>query len=304
VRAGVEMRNKTTAIAWALMLSLTVLGETSGHAAETMATTQPAPKTPANPSNPTNPANAPARQVEEYKLGVGDSVHIVVYNNPDMTADAQIAEDGSIPFPLVGKVVIGGLSRNAAATLIAERLVKGGFLREAQVNLTVAEYRSQQVSVLGAVSRPGKYPVGPTNTVTDLIAQAGGITEKGSQLVTVIRRSSDGKQTRNQVDLRQLFGAADPSGNVRVQDQDIVFVPELPVFYIYGEVQKPGAYALEPGMTVRQAISVGGGLTLRGTERGLRVSRKDGDGKTRTEKIKLNDSLREGDVINVKESMF
>jgi polysaccharide export outer membrane protein len=89
-----------------------------------------------------------------------------------------------------------------------------------------------------------------------------------------------------------------------VQDQDIVFVPELPVFYIYGEVQKPGAYPLEPGMTVRQAISVGGGLTLRGTERGLHVSRKDGDGKTRTERIKLNDTLKEGDVINVKESMF
>jgi polysaccharide export outer membrane protein len=283
------------------MFSLLVLGGTAGHAAETIATTQPAPKTPASP---TNPANAPARPLEEYKLGAGDSVHIVVYNNPDMTADAQIAEDGSIPFPLVGKVVIGGLSRNAAATLIAERLVKGGFLREAQVNLTVSEYRSQQVSVLGAVSRPGKYPVGPTNTVTDLIAQAGGITEKGSQLVTVIRRGADGGQTRNQVDLRQLFGAADPSGNVRVQDQDIVFVPELPVFYIYGEVQKPGAYPLEPGMTVRQAISVGGGLTLRGTERGLRVSRKDGDGKTRTEKIKLNDTLREGDVVNVKESLF
>jgi polysaccharide export outer membrane protein len=283
------------------MFSLLVLGGTAGHAAETIATTQPAPKTPASP---TNPANAPARPLEEYKLGAGDSVHIVVYNNPDMTADAQIAEDGSIPFPLVGKVVIGGLSRNAAATLIAERLVKGGFLREAQVNLTVSEYRSQQVSVLGAVSRPGKYPVGPTNTVTDLIAQAGGITEKGSQLVTVIRRGADGGQTRNQVDLRQLFGAADPSGNVRVQDQDIVFVPELPVFYIYGEVQKPGAYPLEPGMTVRQAISVGGGLTLRGTERGLRVSRKDGDGKTRTEKIKLNDTLKEGDVVNVKESLF
>jgi polysaccharide export outer membrane protein len=283
------------------MFSLLVLGGTAGHAAETIATTQPAPKT---ATTPTNPSNAPARPIEEYKLGAGDSVHIVVYNNPDMTADAQIAEDGSIPFPLVGKVVIGGLSRNAAATLIAERLVKGGFLREAQVNLTVSEYRSQQVSVLGAVSRPGKYPVGPTNTVTDLIAQAGGITEKGSQLVTVIRRGADGGQTRNQVDLRQLFGAADPSGNVRVQDQDIVFVPELPVFYIYGEVQKPGAYPLEPGMTVRQAISVGGGLTLRGTERGLRVSRKDGDGKTRTEKIKLNDTLREGDVVNVKESLF
>src|SRR5882672_2616772 len=295
------MFNKTTATAWALMLSLTVLGETSARAAETMATTQPAPKTPAAPATP---ATAPARTIEEYKLGAGDSVHIVVYNNPDMTADAQIAEDGSIPFPLIGRVVIGGLSRNAAATMIAERLVKGGFLREAQVNLTVSEYRSQQVSVLGAVSKPGKYPVGPTNTDTDLIAQAGGITEKGSQLITVIRRSPDGKQTRSQVDLRQLFGAADPSGNVRVLDQDIVFVPELPVFYIYGEVQKPGAYPLEPGMTVRQAISVGGGLTLRGTERGLRVSRKEGDGKTRTEKIKLNDTLKEGDVVNVKESLF
>src|SRR6266705_1295962 len=93
---------------------------------------------------------------EEYALGAGDTVKITVYNNTDLATEARIAEDGSIPFPLLGRVTLGGLTKAAAEQSISKALVDRGFLRQAEVNLTVTDYRSQQISVLGEVLRPGK----------------------------------------------------------------------------------------------------------------------------------------------------
>lgn len=241
---------------------------------------------------------------EEYKLGVGDVVRVNVYNNPDLATEAQLAEDGSISFPLVGKAVLGGLSKNDAEARLAKMLTDGGFLKQAQVNLLILQYRSQQVSVLGEVHKPGKYPIGATSTVTDLIAQAGGISEKGSQVITVIRRDKDGNQTKEKIDLGNLLDAGNVGENLQVSAEDIIFVPQTPVFYVYGEVQKPGAYPLDRNMTIRQALSVGGGLTVRGTERGLRVTRRGSDGVMRTERVDPSDLVKEGDVVQVKESLF
>jgi polysaccharide export outer membrane protein len=83
-----------------------------------------------------------------------------------------------------------------------------------------------------------------------------------------------------------------------------VYVERAPVIYIYGEVQRPGAFRLERDMTVMQALAAGGGLNLRGTEKGLRVHRKGSDGKMQVLTPSLDDSLREGDVVYVKESLF
>lgn len=241
---------------------------------------------------------------EEYKLGPGDVVKVTVYNNPDLTTEAQIAEDGAISFPLVGKVVLGGLSKNAAEARIAKLLTDGNFLKQAQVNLLVLQYRSQQASVLGEVNKPGKYPIGAVATVTDLIAQAGGINEKGSQVVHVIRRGKDGVKTKEEIDLQKVFAGGEAGASLLVGNEDIIYVPPAPVFYVYGEVQKPGAYPLAPNMTVRQALSIGGGLTVRGTERGLRVTRRGSNGELRTVEVGPSDAVKEGDVIRVKESLF
>jgi polysaccharide export outer membrane protein len=92
--------------------------------------------------------------------------------------------------------------------------------------------------------------------------------------------------------------------NFSVRNGDIIFVPRAPLFYIYGEVQRPGAYRLEKDMTVMQALSVGGGLNVRGTERGIRINRHNGDGKVTTIEIRMDDLVRENDVIFVKESLF
>jgi polysaccharide export outer membrane protein len=241
---------------------------------------------------------------QEYQLGAGDSIRITAYNNPDLTTEAQIAEDGSIPFPLLGRVVLGGLTKAAAEQHLSKLLTDGGFLREPAINLAVTEYRSQQVSILGAVARPGKYPISTATTALDIIAQAGGILDTGSSSIRLVQRDKSGQSVQRDIDLDQMVAAGDTSIDLTVRNGDVIFVAAQPVFYIYGEVQKPGAYPLQRDMTIRQAIATGGGLTVRGTERGLRVSRRNGSGKTEVYRAKLTDSLVAGDVVQVKESLF
>lgn len=243
-------------------------------------------------------------EVEEYRLGPGDVVKITVYNNADLTTEAEIGQDGKISFPLIGAVKIGGLTRSEAEKAISEALGSGGFVPNAYVNMLVSQYRSRQVSVIGEVNKPGKYPIDRMASVTDLLAAAGGITPKGSNMITVIKKDPSGKTTRYQIDVKDVLGSGDLSKNVRIDSDDIIYVPPISVFYIYGEVRQPGAYPLTPDMTVRQALSLGGGLTVRGTERGIKVERKSKDGRPQTYSAQLTDVLKADDVVYVPESWF
>jgi len=238
---------------------------------------------------------------EEYRLGAGDNVRVSVYNNPDLATEARIADDGSIPFPLIGRVELGGLTKANAEKRLSKLLTEQGFLREAAINITVTEYRSQQVSVLGAVTKPGKYPISAATTVLDILAEAGGVATNGSSTIRLVQHDESGKVMQRDVDLNRLV---DGQTDLTVRNGDVIFVGQQPVFYIYGEVQKPGSYPLQAAMTIRQAIATGGGLTIRGTERGLRVSRKNDAGVVEVYKAKLTDRLVADDVVHVKESLF
>lgn len=239
-----------------------------------------------------------------YKLGPGDVVKITIYNQPDLATEAQLTDTGKITFPLIGEVQIGGLEKSAAETAIGDRLRDGGFIKQPQVNLLVTQYRSQQVSVLGHVNKPGKYPIDSVSHVTDLLSQAGGVAQDGADFATLIKRNEDGAVRKQEIDLIKLFDSREMSQNFEVKDGDILFVGRAPVFYIYGEVQRPGAYRLERGMTVMQAISLGGGLTPRGTQRGLHINRKDETGKVQDYDAEINTIVRENDVIRVRQSLF
>ena len=240
---------------------------------------------------------------DELVLGGGDVVKISVYGNPDLAVDTRVSESGFITMPLVGQVGVAGLSTAAAETKIASMLQRGGFVKNPQVNLLVTALTSQQVSVLGQVNRAGRYPIDGPRSVLDLLALAGGISPDGGDVVTVIRKRN-GKVLKDQIDTAELMRIADMTGNSDVQAGDIIFVDRAPRFYIYGEVQRPGQLRLERQMTVLQALSAGGGLTLRGTERGLRVKRRDQDGKLQTIDVKGDDLLQPNDVVYVKESLF
>lgn len=236
-------------------------------------------------------------------LGSGDVLKIAVYGSPDLALETRVGDSGMISYPLIGQVALGGLTVPDAEKKIGSLLESGGFVKKAQVNILVTQIQSQQVSVLGQVVRPGRYPVDGKRSLMDMLAQAGGIAPDGGDSVSLIR-TRDGKTTREVIDVVQMVQGADLNRDYPVQPNDIIFVERAPRFYIYGEVQHPGALRLERNMTVLQALSAGGGLTPRGTERGMRIKRKDASGQLQILSVKHDDVVQVDDVVYVKESLF
>ena len=240
----------------------------------------------------------------DYVLGPGDVIRVSVYQNADLTLETRIAESGSISFPLLGQVRLGGLSVPKAEKVIADGLRNGNFVRQPQVSILVAQVRGNQASVLGMVNRPGRFPIELTGMrLSELIATAGGIAPGGSDLVT-LSGMRDNRAFRVVIDLPNLFGASTKANDPVIVNGDTVYVDRMPMVYIYGEVQRPGAMRLERDMTVIQALATGGGLTQRGTEKGLRVHRRNADGKVEIVQPGMNDALKDGDVIYLRESLF
>ena len=181
-------------------------------------------------------------------------------------------------------------SQADAAKLIASELKKGKYLNNPQVTVALTTLRSRQVSVLGQVARPGRVPLDDSARLTDVIAAVGGIGPTGADQVTVIRNGENKK-----------VGLTD---NFTLQSGDTVVVERAPVFYVYGEVPRGGAYRLEPNMTVMQAIVAGGGITPRGSDRRLKLRRATADGKWVETDVSLQEPIRADDVIYVREALF
>src|SRR5216683_5339500 len=237
-------------------------------------------------------------------LGEGDSVRIVVFQNPDLTTETRISERGTITFPLIGEVALAGLTPAGAEARIARQLIEGKFVLKPQVSLNVVRVRSRQVSVLGQVARPGRYPLDDTSSnLTDILALAGGIGPTGDDNVTVMI-TRNGKTAKLEINVPSMYRTGDLSRNLQLENGDTIFVQRAPVFYIYGEVQRAGSYRLEPAMTAMQALSVGGGLTLRGTQRWLKIHRRMPDGTVQRLDAQLADPVQPDDVIYVRESLF
>jgi polysaccharide export outer membrane protein len=247
---------------------------------------------------------AHAADEREYVLGEGDIVRITVFQNPDLTTETRVSESGTLTFPLIGSVSVGGQTTAAAETIIGNQLRDGGFVLQPQVNVVPLQIRGNQVAVLGQVNRPGRFPLETANLrLTDMLAIAGGIAPTGADTVIHIG-VRDGKQMRREIDIPTMFARGDLSEDARVAGGDLVYVQRAPVFYIYGEVQRPGFFRLERNMSVMQGLAVGGGTTLRGTVKGLRIHRRDADGALKVIEPGLDDLLQTDDVIHVKESLF
>lgn len=240
----------------------------------------------------------------EYRLGSGDVIRITVFQNPDLTVETRVTEAGIVSYPLIGAVRLGGQSVTAAEKLIADGLRNGNFVKNPQVTLVVLQVRGNQASVLGQVNRPGRYPLEVADMrVTDLLAMAGGTSAGGSDVV-VVTGTRNGQPFRMEVDLPSLFTAAGRGKDIFVLNGDTMWVDRQPIVYIYGEVQRPGPMRLERDLTLMQALATGGGLTQRGTDKGIRVHRKGTDGAVQVFEPKMDDKLREGDVVFVRESLF
>ncbi|HEX5355402.1 MAG TPA: polysaccharide export protein EpsE [Aquabacterium sp.] len=251
-------------------------------------------------------AHAAAGQ-NDYVLGAGDQIRIFVYQNQDLQLDARINESGTISYPLLGVVKLGGLTVSDAEKKLAAGLRDGNFLKQPQVSILVMDMKANLVSVLGQVNRPGRFALGAGaggNKLSEILAQAGGILVNAGSDLVVVTGTRDGKPFRKEIDFPRVFMAGSGVEDIALANGDSVWVDRAPQIYIYGEVQRAGTMLLQRDMTVLQALASGGGLTLRGTQRGIRVHRRDAAGQVQVIQPDMNDKLQANDVIYVKESLF
>jgi len=249
-------------------------------------------------------AAAAATSAAEYRLGAGDVIRIAVFQNPDLMLETRITESGLVSYPLLGSIRLGGQSVTQAEALIAEGLRRGNFVRQPQVTITLLQVRGHQASVLGQVNRPGRFPLESGDLrLTDLLAMAGGTAPNGSDAL-VVTGTRDGQPFRQEVDLPTIFAAGGREHDLLIRNGDVIWVDRQPLVYIYGEVQRPGPMRLERSMTLMQALATGGGLTQRGTEKGIRVHRRHADGSVRVITPGMDDPVQQNDVVYVRESLF
>lgn len=259
---------------------------------------------------------APARG-QEYTIGPGDVLTITVWGQADLSRDYTVDPDGSAPFPLIGRVMAARRSPNELAAHLTERLGKD-YLVNPQVIVTVKEYLSQKVQVLGAAERPGLYYLTGPTTLLDLLSKAGGFASTAGKQVLLIRNTgpsdSPGAALRLSLDKIQ---AGDPSENTRVQSQDIVIVSKAQApgsYFVFGEVQKPGAYPIDKETNILEGITLAGGFTPKAAPGRTRVIRSTPQGQKVIE-VDMNDIIRRGrearsvmlqesDFVVVPESFF
>jgi polysaccharide biosynthesis/export protein len=241
---------------------------------------------------------------QEYLLGPGDIIRISVFKNPEMLSDVRVSEVGAIGFPLVGSVQVAGLTLPAAEHKIAQMLKDGGFVLNPQVNILLTQAYGNQVSVIGQVNRPGRYPLEVAGGhLSGMLAVAGGIAPTGADIV-IVTGTRNGQAFRREIDVVKMSVSGNTVDDIALVGGDTLFVNRAPLFYIYGQVQRPGQFPLQRDMTVMQALAAGGGVTGKGTRRGIVLHRRDANGKVREESVALDDDVRDEDVIYVKESLF
>jgi len=243
-------------------------------------------------------------QPSEYRLGDGDSIRVLVFQNPDLTVETRVTENGTISYPLIGTVKIGGLTIPGAEQTIAKALSDGGFIQKPQVNIVLLLNRGNQVSVLGQVGRAGRFALETfTTRLSEMIAIAGGIGPLGAD-TAIVTGMRDGKPFRKEIDIAGMFLNNYLQDDLIVAGGDVIYIQRQPMYYIYGEVQRAGSFRIERGMTVRQALASSGGLTARGTERKLGVYRRGANDRIERLIPDMNETVQADDVLYVRESLF
>jgi polysaccharide export outer membrane protein len=240
----------------------------------------------------------------DYLLGAGDSIRINVFQNPELSTETRVSESGAITFPLIGEVNVGGKTIQDAEQKIAQALSSGGFVQQPQVNIVLQQVRGNQVAVFGMVNKPGRYPLETFKMrLLDALAMAGGVLSNGSDVV-VVTGVRNGQAFKKEVNIAESFLLKETAEETYVMSGDQIYVHRAPVFYIYGEVQHPDSYRVERNMTVIQALAKGGGPTVRGTQRNIKLYRKNEQGVTEKTSAELTDSIQADDVLYVEESLF
>jgi len=259
-------------------------------------------------------AGALSAQQNDYIVGPQDVLTVTVYDQADLTGKYPVDGDGTLTFPLIGRVKVGGLSLRSVETELKKQLANG-YLKNPQVSVAVEQFKSQRIFVMGEVRAPGTYPLSGDMTVIEALARAGSTTNDSAEDVMIVRPAAgsagSGPVSPEQqkdatvihVNVRDLQ-AGKLSQNVLLRDGDTLVVPRAQSVFVFGQVKTPGAYSIAHGATILQALSLAGGVTDRGSTGRVYVVRTDGAGKKVETKVKLTDIVQPGDTLVVKERFF
>lgn len=230
-----------------------------------------------------------------YRIHAGDQLSVQVYGDPSLSQSATVLPDGSLNYPLVGRVNVRGSTTDEAAAAITRQLQR--YVRHPNVTVSVVVAAQFSIQVLGDVKSPGKYFLRSDARVSDAIAAAGGLAPFNGNLPNA--RISLGTQTVREVSLQRLLHDGDASQNVALEDGSVVYVPNPNSFdvEVVGAVDHPGNVTLSEGDRLSMAIAKAGNSQNSSADLNhIHITRVEGDGKTQAMTINLYNTLVNGDL--------
>lgn len=257
----------------------------------------------------------------DYIVGGDDVLSVKVYEEPDLSREAvRVSSDGYLSFPLISRLKVAGLTTAEIGDLISRKFAEGQYLLNAHVSVVVVEYNSKQFMVLGAVAKPGSYPLSAHERILNAISKAGGIKETGAgKKAKIVRTEYAGtareKQIVIDVDLQGILRGTAQNANLQLRDKDTLFIPTPESFYIIGQVNKPGPYPLiDRELTLVEGIGIAGGFTNIAARNSTRIIRTE-NGQEKVLEVRVDDITKAGkkireviiqpnDIIIVPESFF
>lgn len=252
-------------------------------------------------------------QERPYQVGAKDVLKITVFGHDDLSRAAVVSAAGAISLPLLGDVPVAGLTVGQIETRLRELLGKD-YLVDPKVAVSVHEYHSQRVFLLGEIEKPGTYALSGKTMLLDILSLGGGIGKTAGRQVVIVRSGrtdgpadpgAAGTQTMR-ISLQRLLDG-DPSANLELSSGDTVIVPRQSSFFVQGEVLKPGAYPLDKDTNALEAVTQAGGLTEKAAPTEARIIHRRPDGTQETIAVDLSGSdgrardalLTEGDTLLV-----
>jgi polysaccharide export outer membrane protein len=207
-------------------------------------------------------------------IGNGDLVEMSVFDTPELSGKLRVSNTGEVALPLVGRLQVAGMKAEEAASLIRQKFVDGGYLRDPQVTVFIAEYATQNVSVVGEVKNPGIYPAFGLHHLLDYLSAAQGLTPLAGTTITITRAGKSGEPQR----VKMTAGATPkPENNPEILAGDTIFVERTGIIYVVGDVAHPGGFPMDHDgeLSLLQAIALAQGTNptaARGSARLIRTT--------------------------------
>ena len=243
-------------------------------------------------------------------IGAGDLLEMSVFDTPELSGKLRVSNTGDIFLPLVGALHVQGLKAQEAQTLIRQKFIDGGFVKDPQVTVFISEYATQGVSVVGEVHKPGIYPAFGSHRLLDYISIAEGLTPLAGTTITVTHLDHPDQPTH----FKMVAGSAPgPENNPEILPGDTIFVGKTGLVYIVGDVVRPGGFPMDHDehLTILQLVALAQGTNYTAAKGSLRLIRTTAAGRqeipidlkkifaSKAEDMKLEDN----DILFVPNSM-